>query len=149
MKKTIFWQKCLIRNWDKKKILVICRSDYKKWEHKIDTEDSFSRDFPWWSVDFGEDAKEAIMREIHQETWMIAHDVMILDLHSRLVAEDRFFVFWLWWCTDFHIPESWILLSNEHISYERVTLDEIKKLRLRETVKHILPHIEKRISTQD
>ena len=33
-------------------------------------EDNGSRDFPWWWLEFGEDIKESIVREVKEEAWL-------------------------------------------------------------------------------
>jgi 8-oxo-dGTP diphosphatase len=82
--KTIFGQKCIIYDRIKKKILILRRSNYKK--------DGGLWDLIGGSVDFGEDSKEAIIREGYEETGIKIKKPKIIDLYSKMVDSGVFFI---------------------------------------------------------
>lgn len=130
---TIFWQKCLLQDPVTKKFLVLQRTDYAK--------DGGLRDIPGGQVHFGEDAKEAIRREVLEETGMVAWVVTPLDVHSRLFTEERWFIFTLRVCTDVVVPAQGIVLSEEHSQYARVDGEALLALPMRDTVEFVKPVI--------
>ena len=139
MQTTIVWQKCLIVDSSTKKILVLQRSDYKK--------DWGTWDLVWWTAEFGENIADAIKREAMEETWIILDIVRPRDLHSRMIGEDRWFVFNLRVCEDWHFASDTIVLSSEHTEWKRIDRDTFVTLPLRETVKHVQWPIKQFIET--
>jgi 8-oxo-dGTP pyrophosphatase MutT (NUDIX family) len=139
MQTTIVGQKCLLVHPETKKILVLLRSDYKK--------DGGTWDFIGWSAEFGENIVDAIKREAMEETWIILDIVRPRDLHSRMIGEDRWFVFNLRVCEDWHFAQDTIVLSNEHTEWKRVDRDTFKTLPIRQTVGYVQWPIKQFIET--
>lgn len=133
---TKFGQKCIIFDKEANKILVMKRSHYKG--------DGDIWDFVGGSVDFGEDSKEAIKREALEETGLTLINPQIIDLHSRLLRPDFFFIFGLYYCD--HIDGE-IKLSHEHTEYRWVSLSEFDTLPLKDSVKYVKPVIMEYLKT--
>jgi len=133
MQTTIVWQKCLIIDPETKNCLVMQRSDYKK--------DPGKRDIVWWSVDLGEDLIFSIKREAKEETWIELLNARPLDIHSRMVSEERFLVFNLRVCDKRSYLHSDIVLSEEHTAYKRVDLKEFLTLNFNDTIEFVKPQI--------
>lgn len=130
MKKTIFGQKCIIYDKKTKKILILKRTNYK--------DDKDLWDMVGGSVEFGEDSKDAIRREAKEETNLNLSNLKILDIHSKLVEKDVFFIFALYFCDSF---ESEIKLSHEHSQFKFISIQDIDSYSFRITtqnVKHII-----------
>jgi 8-oxo-dGTP pyrophosphatase MutT (NUDIX family) len=138
MQTTIIWQKCLLLDPETKKILVMQRSDYKK--------DGWKRDVIGGTVEFGEELSEAIKREAEEETWIVLDVVRPLDIHSRMIGEERFFVFNLRVCEAWHYINDSVVLSDEHTAWQRVDRTTFDQLELKDTVAHVKPIIKKFIT---
>lgn len=139
MQTTIVWQKCLIVDSATKKFLVLQRSDYKK--------DWGTWDLVWWTAEFGENIADAIKREAVEEAWIVLDEVFPLDLHSRMVGEERWFVFNLRVCDKRHFVNENIMLSHEHIARKRVDFDAFITLPLKETVSYVQEPIKQYLYT--
>lgn len=125
--KTIFGQKCVIYDKSTRKILLLKRSDYKG--------DKDSWDMVGGSVDIGEDSKESIIREAYEETQIKIKDPLIIDLHSRMVSDDMFFIFGLYLWDDYSGEE--IKLSSEHTEYKWVEPKELDNYLLRNSIDYV------------
>ncbi len=105
--------------------LFLLRSDYKD-------RDALHRDLIWWWLEFGEDMQNAIYREMDEEVWIKLLDkeketlTIIWTYHERRDPKKT-----KWWTAILYhilIDPKEIKLSHEHTEYQRLTLEEAKKL---------------------
>lgn len=125
--KTIFGQKCVIYDNRNSKLLILKRSNYKG--------DGGLWDMVGGSVDFGEDSKDSIIRETYEETKLKITNPKIIDLHSRLLEENVFFIFGLYLWDGYQGED--IKLSSEHVDYKWINLYELNEYPLRNSTKKV------------
>jgi 8-oxo-dGTP diphosphatase len=84
-------------------------------------------DLPGGDVDFGEDAKESIIREIKEETGLEVNDLRVLDVISGFNDKDEF---WVTICYAAQPTTAGVKLSYEHDDFKWVTPEEFKQLEV-------------------
>lgn len=83
-------------------------------------------DLPGGDLDFGEDAKEGIIREIKEETGLEVEDLKLLDVISAFNDVKQF---WVTICYIARPTTNKAVLSYEHDDLKWVTPDEFLKLK--------------------
>lgn len=133
MDKVFFAQKSVIYNKESKKVLVLQRSDYKP-------ESALKWDLVGCSVDSGENAEEALIREGLEELNVELNNRHIIDFYSRPAdnKSDYTFIFGLCLCDDYNFLENGKpKLSKEHVAYKWVDLNEIEELEFLPSINRI------------
>ncbi|OGI32704.1 MAG: hypothetical protein A2271_02625 [Candidatus Moranbacteria bacterium RIFOXYA12_FULL_35_19] len=103
-----------------KKILVIRRS-------KTAPSQPLFWDFPGGELDFGEDAKKGIIREIKEETQLEVKNLNVIDVISGLDDRNEF---WVTICYATQLAISKIKLSYEHDDFRWININEFEKLKM-------------------
>ncbi|NTU66781.1 MAG: NUDIX hydrolase [Candidatus Moranbacteria bacterium] len=104
---------------DDGKILVIRRSETAP-SHPL------FWDLPGGGIDFGEDARDAIIREIKEETGLNVNNVDILDVISALDYKGEF---WITIGYVSEVSESEVKLSHEHDEFRWIYSEEFSKMK--------------------
>lgn len=84
-------------------------------------------DLPGGELDFGEDSKKGIIREIKEETGLKVKDISVFDVMSGLNDRNEF---WVTICYTARSSKSKIRLSYEHDDFKWIILNEFKKLKM-------------------
>jgi len=82
-------------------------------------------DLPGGDLDFGEDAKEGIIREIKEETGLEVSEPKVIDAISGLNDENEF---WVTICYTARPATTVVKLSYEHDDFKWVTPGEFQQL---------------------
>lgn len=82
-------------------------------------------DLPGGDLDFGEDARKGIRREIKEETGVQIKDLRVMDVISGFNDKDEF---WVTVCYIAKPKASHVTISHEHDDFRWVTPDEFQKL---------------------
>lgn len=85
-------------------------------------------DLPGGDLDFGEDPKASISREIKEETGLRITSLSIMDAISELFENDN--EFWVSICYTARATGNKVKLSYEHNDFKWVTPDEFLKLKV-------------------
>ncbi len=125
MNKTFFVVKIILQDKNTKKLIFLERSDYKK-------EEKHTWDLPGGLVDFGEDCRVAIKREVKEEINLKLNSYKIIESYSTKTSIGDQYIFILYYSNDF---TGEIKLSKEHLSYKLIDIKEIKNLNLKKSVK--------------
>jgi mutator protein MutT len=91
-----------------------------------------SWDLPGGKLDFGEDARKGIIREIKEETGLDVNELEILDINSGF---NELKEFWFTVCYLVVVKNPDIKISKEHDSFEWVSPKEIQGLNMPESFK--------------
>ena len=83
-------------------------------------------DLPGGTLDFGEDAREGIIREIKEETNLEIKDLKVIDVISGADAKGEF---WMTICYVAKAVTSDVILSYEHDDFKWITPYEFAKLK--------------------
>ncbi len=83
-------------------------------------------DLPGGDLEFGEDAKEGVIREIKEETGLEVKDLMVMDAISGFNDKNEF---WVTICYTAQPTTSEVKLSYEHDDFQWVTPDEFQELK--------------------
>ena len=83
-------------------------------------------DLPGGDLEFGEDAKAGILREIKEETGLEIKDLSVVDIASGMNDINQF---WLTICYIARPKTNQVVLSYEHDDFKWVTPDEFQQLR--------------------
>ena len=83
-------------------------------------------DLPGGAIDFGEDAKKSIEREIKEETGLKVKNLKIIDVFSGFSNNKNF---WVTICYMAEPTSQKIVLSYEHDYFKWVTPKEFQKLK--------------------
>ena len=84
-----------------------------------------SWDLPGGELDFGENTKEGISREIREETGLEVQNIKVIDVISGFSDTKEF---WVTICYSAKPTASDVVLSYEHDNFQWVTPDEFQKL---------------------
>ena len=132
MEKIAVSQKAVVFN-KEGKILALYRSDT-----------ALSRpntwDFPGGDLDFGEDTKKGILREVKEETGLDIKELTVFDAASKIDEKREF------WVTIAYKAESdsdKVTLSFEHTQFKWVTPEEFLNLESSETQKRFVKNLDK------
>lgn len=121
LENTKFVQKCVVYDKFTNKILILKRSDYKpssvgKW------------DFLGGGYDNGENSKDALKREGVEETNIKLNDIYVIENFVKLAKKDDCAViFALNYCDDYNFINGEVKLSNEHVEFKWIDLNELDK----------------------
>ena len=110
------------------KILAIRRSDTHPLRPK-------GWDIPGGDLEFGEDAKEGMRREIREETGLEVNDLKVIDALSWSNERGEF------WVTIYYAAKAntdRVKLSWEHDDFRWVTLDEFQQLDILPRIKQLV-----------
>lgn len=96
-------------------------------------------DLPGGELDYGENAKESILREIREETGLEVEDLSVFDVISRLndIGE-----FWVTACYTALSTTKEVTLSYEHDEVKWVTPQEFQKLDASPRIKQFVETFE-------
>lgn len=83
-------------------------------------------DLPGGDLDFGEDPRDGIQREIKEETGLEIRDLSLMDVLSELYGGGEF---WVTICYKAMAETQDVVLSYEHDEFRWVTPDEFKELK--------------------
>lgn len=107
------------------KILFLKRSE--KYEHLNN-----AWDIPGGRINFGEDPKEGLKREIEEETGLHLKEIkQILDTSTVFKNEEKHIVRITYLCT---VEEGDSILSNEHTYVEWIPKEKLKTLEYKDTL---------------
>lgn len=144
----IIGQKCLMYDREKDKVLLLKRTDYKKdWGEN-------SWDIPGGKLeDFDAELDDEMRREVEEEIGGKLHDLQIIHSYKEpLIEGGGYFIFYLYLCDNFELPEEGPKLSDEHNDFKWVSVEEMvdhKYMRSIEGSKaHILPFFDKYIKNK-
>ena len=84
-------------------------------------------DLPGGDLDFGEGAKEGIIREVREETGLEIKSLIVIDVISGFNDRDDF---WVTICYAAQPTTANVKLSYEHDDFMWVTPDEFRKLKV-------------------
>ncbi len=105
------------------KILLLKRSE--KYEHLTN-----AWDIPGGRINFGEEPKEGLKREIKEETGLKLKEIKkILDASTVFKNEEKHIVRITYLCT---VEEGNPILSNEHTHIEWIPKEELKRLEFKD-----------------
>jgi len=120
-------QKAIVVN-EEGKMLAVRRSDSAP-------RNALRWDLPGGILDFGEDAKEGIIREIKEEAGLEVKDVKVFDVISKFNELKEF------WVTIGYTAQALskdVKLSYEHVEFKWVTLDEFLNLDASDKLKQLV-----------
>ena len=83
-------------------------------------------DFPGGKLEYGEDIKEGILREIKEETGLNVNDSKVIDAIAKFDDKGEY---WVTICYLMHPTNKKVKLSYEHDDYKWITLEEFSRLR--------------------
>ena len=84
-------------------------------------------DLPGGQLDFGEDPKAGIVREIQEESGIDVYDVTVLDALSKISEIDG--RFWVTIAYNAHTHSKNVMLSFEHDEYQWIPPSEFSSLQ--------------------
>lgn len=82
-------------------------------------------DLPGGDLNFGEDAKEGMIREIKEETDLGVHDLKVIDAIAGFNGKNEF---WVTICYTAQPTKSEVKLSYEHDGFQWVIPEEFQQL---------------------
>lgn len=98
----------------------------------------FYWDLPGGILDFGEDAKEAIMREIKEETDLEVKNLSIIDVATWHEGDS----YWVTICYSAQPIDTKVTLSYEHDDFKWVSPAEFQQLTALETHKKFIENFD-------
>ena len=141
LKNVYFAQKCVVYDSLIKKILILKRSDYKP-------ESAGLWDFVGGSYDYGENSKEGLIREGEEELKVKLNNIETIEYYANPADMEGYtFIFGLSFCDNFSFQNNEIKLSDEHIEFKWIGVDELNNFEFMGSVEcckdKIKPFIER------
>ncbi len=123
MDNVCFAQKCILYNKETKRLLILKRSNYKP-------HNAYLWDFFGGSVDEGEYSQDALKREGEEEIKVKINNSFPVAFYSDPVEDNspidsKTIIFGLFISDDYEFEDEEPRLSNEHIDYKWVSLEEL------------------------
>lgn len=84
-------------------------------------------DLPGGELDYGEEAKTGMIREIKEETGLTIDNIEVIDAISRFDDSKEF---WMTICYAAQTDKEKIVLSFEHDDFRWVTCDEFQEMKV-------------------
>lgn len=114
--------------------LLICKSH--KWDNKYV--------IPGGHIEYGEKIKDALRREILEETNLEVYDIKILSINENILDnefhQDKHFIFLDFICKS---KSNKVSLNNEAQSYKWVDFEKIEKYNIGSMLKKLIKEIKK------
>ena len=96
-------------------------------------------DLPGGIVEYGEDLRVSIEREVHEETGLIADNFCLLDAVGFVIPEGEY---WISLCYTAHVPQgAQVALSFEHDMFEWITRKEFLARESTDRIKQFLERV--------